>query len=299
MHRIMIFLIVPALLAGTKYAGEFQELQVGARASAMGGTGIAQFGDPTVLYFNPAGTFFTPRSAHLMHAENFAGIVKNEFGAVVFPHGSMSLGLGIQYVHTDGIKLTTLPDTTSSPGSNNIPIAYDTVGTADYLFYINCSKGGEHLAFGANVKVFYRDLSAITGYGGGLDLGVAYRVDYLKAGVTVRDFILSPLVWSSGLKETILPKIALGLAPTIPLRAVNSTITIETDIVKVIDIAGFDVNLGLEYGYKELLFGRMGVYQGNFTMGVGLQYKKFSLDYAFMTHPDLENTNKISAGLRF
>jgi hypothetical protein len=299
MYRIVIFLMIPALLVGTKYAGEFQELQVGARASAMGGTGIAQFGDPTVLYFNPAGTFFTSRSAHLMHAENFAGVVKNDFGAVVFPHGNMSLGLGIQYVHTDGIKLTALPDTTSPPGDDNIPIAYDTVGTADYLFYINGSKGNERLSFGASVKVFYRDLSVISGFGGGLDLGVAYSADFLRIGLAVRDFILSPLVWSSGLKETILPKIALGVAPVIDLSAINSKVTIETDIVKVLDITGFDVNLGLEYGYKELLFGRMGIYRGNYTLGIGLQYKKFSLDYAFMTHPDLDNTNKISAGLRF
>ena len=141
MYRVIVLIIVPVLLMGTKYAGEFQELQVGARPSAMGGTGVAQFEDPSVLYFNPAGTFFTPRSAHLMHAENFAGIVKNDFGAVVLPRGNMSLALGIQYVHTSGIVLTTLPDTTLEPGSNNVPVPYDTVGTSDFLFYINGSKG--------------------------------------------------------------------------------------------------------------------------------------------------------------
>lgn len=291
--------MIPILLLGTKYAGEFQELQVGARASAMGGTGIAQFGDPTALYFNPAGTFFTSRSAHLMHAENFAGIVKNDFGAIVLPRGNMSLGFGVQYVHTSGIKLTTLPDTTLDPGSGNVPIPYDTVGTADFLFYINGSKGNDRFSVGANIKVFYRDLNAITGYGGGLDLGVAYKVDYLRVGLAVRDFVLSPLIWSSGTKETILPKIALGVAPVLPLRAISSTVTLEADIVKTIDVIGFDVNLGFEYGYRDLLFGRMGIYRGNYTLGIGLQYKKFSLDYAFMAHPDLNNSNKLSAGIRF
>ena len=298
MFRVMIFL-VPALLAGTKYAGEFQELQVGARASAMGGTGIAQFTEPTTIYFNPAGTFFTPRSAHVMHAENFAGIVKNEFGAVVLPRGNMSLGLGVQYIHTDGIKLTTLPDTTSLPGSGNIPIAYDTVGTADYLFYLNGSKGGEHLAYGVNLKVFYRDLSVISGFGGGIDAGIAYKTDILRIGLAVRDLILSPIIWSSGLKETILPRFALGVAPVISLEKIYSRIMIEADVVKAVDIEGFDVDLGMEVGYKDLLFGRMGVYRGNVTLGMGVQYKKFSLDYAFVTHPDLDNTTKISAGLAF
>jgi hypothetical protein len=299
MYRNMILLMIPTLLMGTKYAGEFQELQVGARSSAMGGTGIAQFVDPTVLCFNPAGSFFTLRSVHLMHAENFAGVVKNDFGAVVIPRRAMSIGFGLQYVHTSGIKLTTLPDTTSPPGNNNLPIAYDTVGTSDMLFYVNGSKGNDRLAFGANVKVFYRNLNAITGFGGGLDLGVAYRIDYLRAGLAVRDFILSPLLWSSGRKETILPKIALGVAPVLPIKVISSTLTLEMDIVKVLDVAGFDVNLGLEYTYKDFVFGRLGMYRGSYTLGVGLQYKRFTVDYAFMTHQELDNTNKFSAGYRF
>lgn len=294
-----MLVMIPAFLLGTKYAGEFQDLQVSARSSAMGGTGIAQFDDPSTIYFNAAGTFFTPRSAHVMHAENFAGVVKNEFGAVVLPRGNMSLGMGVQYVHTSGIKLTTLPDTTSPPGSSNIPIAYDTVGTSDYLVYFNGSKGSDRLSLGANIKVIYRDLNAITGFGGGLDLGVACNMDYLRVGIAVRDFILAPFVWSSGLKETILPKISLGIAPVIALPALSSRIIIETDIVKAIDIAGFDVNLGFEYGYKDLLFGRMGVHRGNYTFGIGLHHRNFRLDYAFMTHRDLDSTNKISAGLAF
>ena len=299
MYRNMILLMIPTLLIGTKYAGEFQDLQVGARSSSMGGTGIALSGDPASLYFNPAATYYTQRSVHLMHAENFAGVVKNDFGAVVLPRGNMCIGFGMQYVHTGGIKLTTLPDTTSPPGSNNEPIAYDTVGTSDMLFYINGSKGNERLSFGANIKIFYRNLNAITGFGGGIDLGVVFRMDYLRVGLAVRDFILSPLLWSSGRKETILPKIALGVAPVFPIKAINSTVTIETDIVKVIDVAGYDVNMGFEYGYKDFLFGRMGIHRGNYTLGIGLQYKKFTVDYAFMAHPELSSTNKFSAGYRF
>jgi len=299
MYRNMILLMIPVVLMGTKYAGEFQDLQVGARSSSMGGTGVALLGDPASMYFNPAATFYAQRSVHLMHAENFAGIVKNDFGAVVLPRGNMCIGFGMQYVHASGIKLTTLPDTTSPPGSSNEPIAYDTVGTSDMLFYINGSKGSGRFSFGANVKVFYRNLNAITGFGGGIDLGVAFRMDYLRVGLAVRDFILSPLVWSSGRTETILPKIALGVAPFFPIRAINSTITVETDIVKVLDVAGFDVNMGLEYGYKDFLFGRMGIHRSNYTLGIGLQYKKFTVDYAFMAHPELSSTNKFSAGYRF
>lgn len=291
--------LIPIVLWATKYAGEFQELGVGGRACGMGGTGVAQFSDPSVIYFNPAGSFFSDRGVLLMHAENFAGMVKNEFGSIVLPKGNMTIGAGIQYVSVGGIKLTTLPDTSSPPGSDNPPIPYDTVGTKDFVFYINAAKGNETFSYGANIKIFYRDLAVMTGFGGGLDLGLLLNMKYLKVGCAVRDFILSPLMWSNGTKETIFPKISFGVAPVVPIEKINSVITLECDFVKSFDIAGFNVNLGFEYAYKNFVFGRIGVYKGDYTLGVGLRYKGFGLDYALVTHSELQNSNKFSAGLQF
>jgi hypothetical protein len=299
MCRIVKLVLIPVILLATKYAGEFQELGVGGRACGMGGTGIAQFSDASVIYFNPAGSFYTERGVLLMHAENFAGLVKNDFGAIVLPKENMALGAGIQYISVGEIKLTTLPDTTSPPGSDNQPIPYDTVGTKDFVFYINASKGNKTLSYGANVKIFYRDLSVMSGFGGGLDLGLLLNIPYVRIGIAVRDFILSPLMWSNGTKETIYPKISCGVAPVIPIEKINSVITLECDFVKSIDVEGFNVNLGFEYAYKNFIFGRVGVYNGNYTLGIGLLYKNFRLDYALNTHSELNNSNKFSAGLQF
>jgi hypothetical protein len=299
MCRIVKLVLIPVILFATKYAGEFQELGVGGRACGMGGTGIAQFSDASVIYFNPAGSFYSKRGVLLMHAENFAGLVKNDFGAIVIPKENMALGAGIQYISVGEIKLTTLPDTTSPPGSDNQPIPYDTVGTKDFVFYINASRGNKTLSYGANVKVFYRDLSVMSGFGGGLDLGLLLTIPYMRIGIAVRDFILSPLMWSNGTKETIYPKISCGVAPVIPIEKINSVITLECDFVKSIDVEGFNVNMGFEYAYKNFIFGRVGVYSGNYTLGIGLLYKNFRLDYALITHSELNNSNKFSAGLQF
>ena len=105
MYRIVSIIFIPLLLMATKYAGEFQELGVGGRACAMGGTGVAQFVDPSVIYFNPAGSFYADRGVLLMHAENFAGVVKNEFGSAILRRGNMSIGLGLQYISVSGIKM--------------------------------------------------------------------------------------------------------------------------------------------------------------------------------------------------
>jgi hypothetical protein len=252
-----------------------------------------------VIYFNPAGSFYSDRGVLLMHAENFAGIVKNEFGSLILKQEHMSFGIGIQYLSVGDIKFTSLYDTTGSPGIDNRPYVSDTVSTKDMVLYINGSKGNDRLSFGANVKVFYRDLSVITGYGGGLDLGAVVNLDYLHVGVALRDFILSPIIWSNGTNETIITRLAIGVAPVVPLGTLNSTVTFACDIVKPIDIEGFDVNMGFEYAYKDLIFGRVGVHKGNYTLGTGLKYKQFYFDYALVTHSELKNSNKISAGYIF
>jgi len=302
MRRIIIFYIwLPVMLSATKYAGEFQELGVGGRPCAMGGAGVAQYVDASVIYFNPAGSFYTEKSVMAMHAENFAGVVKNEFASVVIPGENRSVGIGVQYLSVSDIILTTLSDTTSPPGSGNPPVPYDTVGTRDVVLYFNGAKGNAELAYGMNIKIFYRDLSVIKGFGGGIDLGVVYNREYFSVGAAIRDFILAPIIWNNEnkTKETIMPKFSLGIAPVLPMDKINSTLKFECDVVKPFDIDGFNINMGVEYGYKDFLFGRAGHYNGNYTFGAGIRYKKFSLDYALVLHSELNNSNKVSAGVTF
>lgn len=299
MRRLVIILAVPLLIGATKYAGEFQNLGAGARALAMGGAGIAQSVDPSAIYFNPAGSLFLTRSLLLMHAENFGGLVRNEFGSVVVPRTNAALGLGFQLLTAGDIKFTTVPDTSQPPGIENPPYAYDTVGAKDAILYINASRGNGMLAYGGNLKIYYRDLAAISGFGGGLDLGGILNLEYVRIGVAVRDVILSPLIWSNGTKETISSKIALGFAPVIPLEKIQSQIILEIDFLKYLDLPGFAVNTGFEFGYHNMLFGRFGINEGNITLGAGLRYKKLVIDYAFINHTYLKDSNKISAGLEF
>ena len=118
-------------------------------------------------------------------------------------------------------------------------------------------------------------------------------------GLAVRDFILAPMIWDNGTTEEILPKLSVGIAPVIPIEKISSVITLECDFVKSLDIDGFNVNMGFEYTFRNFISGRFGRHNGNYTFGVGLKYKKFNLDYALVTHSELKNSNKISAGLTF
>ncbi len=283
----------------TKYAGEFQELIVGGRICGMGGAGVAQGIDPTAIILNPASAPFIDRSLHLMHAENFSGLVKNEFGALVVPKERSAYGLGFQIVSAGDIKLTTLPDTTQNPGNENRPIPFDTVSTRDMILYLNAAQSKGIFAYGTNLKIYYRDLAIISGIGGGIDVGFRLNIESLNAGLAVRDIILSPVYWNNDSKEYVSPKVVFGLAPSIPLKKINSILTIESDIVKDFCFAEIRLNTGVELAYQNMIFGRLGKSGGRFTAGVGLRYKKLVFDYGMITQSDLGISNKFSAGLNF
>lgn len=296
---VIILGVIFSLANATKYAGEFQELIVGGRICGMGCTGIAQGIDPAALLLNPANAPFIDRSCHFMHAENFSGIIKNEFGALVIPKTNSAYGIGLQMVSAGNIKLTTLPDTTQQPGDGNQPIPYDTISTRDMILYFNVAKSRNLFAYGVNLKIYYRDLAVLSGLGGGMDIGLRLNLKNLNAGFTARDFILSPVYWDNDSKEYISPKMAFGLAPFIPLTGINSTLTIEVDLVKDLSFDELRLNTGIELAYQNKIYGRLGKSGGRYTAGAGLRYKRLVFDYGLITHSDLGLSNKFSAGFVF
>src|SRR5512135_545573 len=80
-----------------KYAGEFLTLGVGGRALAMGGATVALANDVTAGYWNPAAlALIDYPEMMLMHNEQFAGLVNNDYGAVAIPFGTdASLALSV------------------------------------------------------------------------------------------------------------------------------------------------------------------------------------------------------------
>ncbi len=303
MYRRIIITVLFLVLypSATRYAGDFQDLGVGARALGMGSAVVAQFGDPFILYWNPAGTAgVAKRTINFMHAENFGGAVKNEYLGLVWPDQENSLGAGYYYLGVPSIKLTRLPDTLKEISEENRPIPYDTVTASDHLLFFNYSRGRGRLSFGANLKVYYRNLSVVKGFGGGADAGVISHLPNLNVALVIRDFILSPILWDNGLREQILPRFTLGVAPCFEIRRWQSSLRLEWDIVKYLDNGDkFIQNLGLEFAYHSSLFARLGLNDFKPALGLGLGWRRFSIDYAFVYHPELGASNRISAGVLF
>ncbi len=300
---IAILLAVCSVNIGraSKYAGDFQELGVGARALGMAAAVVAQPADPFALYYNPAATALADRrSVGFMHAENFGGVVKNDYLSLVIPGSNGAVGAAYYYLGVPDIKLTRLADTLYELSETNRPVPYDTVSASDHVLFLNYSRGRGRISYGANIKLYYRSLAVIKGFGGGLDAGLQGHFDYLDLGLTIRDVILSPVIWDNGYREQILPRFALGLAPRFEIPAWKSILRFEWDLVKRLDNGRrFEQNLGMELAYNSGLFVRFGLQEFRPTLGLGIGWRGLTLDYAFVYHPELSSSNKVSAGVSF
>jgi len=308
----------------TKYAGDFEELGVSARSAAMGSALVAVGADPAALYYNPSATaLLDKRDVMLMHAENFGGLVRNDFGAVALPTEKGSLGFGLLHNGVSGIKLTrllndSLPlgvefvDTVFTNNGDtlidtviNVPIVSKIVSAADWVFYFNYARRlSSHFLVGGNAKLIYRTTGVSTCFGMGLDLGATVvLVKDFNVGLRVRNLSTAPLFWDTRTRESVLPRVALGIGKAFNVGR-QDKLLLGAEAEGNFEGLPIEENLGLEYQFHNVLFGRLGFHRGNFTMGLGGQYKQFFLDYAYETAAysdarDLPSSQKIAGGIRF
>jgi hypothetical protein len=159
------------------------------------------------------------------------------------------------------------------------------------------------VSLGGNVKIIYHDLGVGSAFGMGLDLGATLTpMTDLDLGLRVRNASTSPLFWDTGTRELVMPRAALGLAKSFRIARDRLTLALETEA----NIEGLDFtpNFGVEYGFRNVLFGRLGVYRGNFSFGLGLRLKRFHVDYGYASGVapdarDLGSPQQISGGIEF
>jgi hypothetical protein len=293
----------------TKYAGDFEELGVSARAIGLGGAYVAVTSDPSAIYYNPANSVLTKDySVLLMHAESFGGMVKNNYLGIVLPTRKQSFGLGILNNDVPAIKLTTLPDTTQPPSDSNQPILDRQINAAQWVFYFNYShRLSSILHLGINTKLIYQTYGIASCFGMGIDLGGSVALaDGLELGLRIRNLTSSPLFWDNKTRESISPRIALGLARTFNFGRDHLLLSaeLENNSDAGLDNLQFSENFGIEYSIKQVLAARLGLYHRLITLGLGINYKRLFIDYAYQTgyfnqSRDLGSSQKISGGLKF
>ncbi len=301
---VLLAVLAAAALA-TRYAGDFEELGTSARAIGMGGAVVAAASDPSAIYYNPSRTSgFSRTSVLFLHSEDFSGLVKHNYLGVSFHSPLQSLGFAVLQTGVPDIPLTTVPDTTQPSGPNNRPYVTRYVSSTDAVGYVNYARTlSPYVAIGGNVKLIYRNPGVGSAFGMGVDLGATVTpMADLEVGLRVRNASTSPLFWDTGTRELMTPSGALGLAKS--FRVAEDRLTLALEAEANMEGLEFTPNYGVEYGFRNTLFGRLGIYRSNFALGLGLRIKRFHVDYGYASGVapdarDLGSPQQISGGFEF
>ena len=318
---LLLLTVAPLSYAqqNAKYAGEFLSLGVGARSSAMGGSGVALSNDVTAGYFNPANLYRIsyPQIA-IFHESRFSGLFNYDYLAGALPiDEKQSAALSIIRFGYGEIKDTrnALIDRNGNgviDEDDRVDPNRITIGSAaDWAFIGSYSKAiNVKFSVGANVKLLHRAILDTSAWGFGIDIGASYQpIEDLSLGATLFDATKSLLAWETGHQEFIVPSLRLGVAydlaiaedhmirPTIDgiyrFEGRNETTTLDAGIFSL------DVAAGLEYSYKEKVFARGGISElQQLSLGAGVKLPKLNIDYSFtQENSDLENigaTHRVS-----
>lgn len=276
-------------LSAPKYVNEFLSIGQGARGLGMGNTQAAIVNDATAGYWNPAGLLHVKDkyAVTLMHSENFAGIVQNDYAAFTTEYDSSSrIGISVIRVGVDDI-----PNTINLIDDNGV-INYDNVtsfGVSDYAFtgsYAKKSNLIKGLSLGVNAKIIYRHVGPFANaWGFGMDVGGQFERNGWQFGIMARDVTTTTTYWTYNTSlvedvflqtnndipqnsaEVALPRIILGTGKEFVVKndfyvlgAVDIDLTTDgkrNTLVKT-GVVSLDPHAGIEISYKKIVYLRGG-----------------------------------------
>lgn len=308
----VIISLSPSYAFSTKYAGEFlNNLGVGARALGMGGAFVAVANDVTAGYWNPAGLIqLSGEELIFMHAETFGNLVDQDYIAYAVPYRNSSIAFSLIRLGGEGIKLTELADPNQPLSSDNRAFVKSVAGHSDYgLFFSYARSLSSRFFLGGNLKIIYRNMPEVSGYGLGLDVAALTFLGHsLAIGINLQDASSTFLSYSNGTVETISPTLKLGIQYKKQIQDFSTIWAWDN----VLNFEGrqsssqlwtgdfsTDVHLGFEAWYKKSLAFRLGLDRGEFAAGIGTKVKKYDVDVAYLSQKEFEDTYRISLKVSF
>lgn len=309
-------------------AGQFLKIGVGARALGMGSAQVAEVGDISSLYWNPAGLSRLEVNTELMfnHADWLADINYDVLGGV----------LGMGDWGTFGISIVSLRVPEELVRTVEFPEGdgrrWDASSLAMGVSYARNLT--DRFSIGVTAKYVRESVWSESANGVALDIGTLYlsEIPGLTLGASISNFGSKMRLDGRDLYFNNYPEGTISSGPTnIP----SAYRTLEYDLPLIFRIgvsyrtqliedvrlsAALDathpndnteyVNSGVELGYRNILFGRVGYKslflrdsEQGFTWGLGFQYgivgvATIKVDYGFADYGRLKNIQYLAFGLR-
>ncbi len=270
----------------------FLKLGVTSRSISLGEAVVSSSFDASSTHYNPAAMFLGAKTNLVfMHNEQVLG-VRTEFLAGKFKMNKFALGFSLNNTSVDEIQIREIPG--ESQGQFT---------AQNFAFGLSVGyKVNEMISLGVTGKFLFEKIYVDNASGVAIDLGGLYVKDKLSVGASI-----SNLGSMSELKNesTKLPSsVRFGASYYFDLIGISSRLLIAADGYKVMDGGQFHANTGAELLYKDFLALRVGYQSGyenkSITTGLGLKYKAFNLDYAFVPYKySLGSSHTITLGTSF
>ncbi|MBC7190524.1 PorV/PorQ family protein, partial [Candidatus Aerophobetes bacterium] len=261
-------------------AANFLKIDIGAKAASMGGAFTAVADDGSAIYFNPAGIARITSKKFFATYNMWFQEISQGYLSYIFPSPGGGWGISLNYVDAgkmQGYDEEGYPTEVFGASDILLQIAYARKITGKAVlglsagYLVDTIKNSTETAFHANIGMI-ASLSPFSSFGVALqNIGSSLEKDSL------------PFTGRVGFSKRIGPF----------LFAFDTVFPNDNDAYFC---AGFEFSLSrslfLRTGY------RSGIDEGSgISAGLGLNFKKTSLDWAYVPYGDLGDTHRISLSL--
>lgn len=269
----------------------FLKIGAGARPAALGGNYVGLANDVNAVNWNPGGLGFLPEKELTAMYASWLADMNYEFAGYAQPL-SNGLAIGGSLIMLQSGELEKRSDSREKLGTFS---AVDTCGTLAIA-----KKVQDTVSVGGSLKVISQKIDDESAAGIAVDLGALVKTGManLNVGIAVRNlgpqlkFISAgydlPLTLAAGINYS-LPKINL----TSDINYYDAKVTIgvgmEYKLIKA---------LALDLGYKAGKDNKLGGLSG-LSAGLGFKINKINLTYAWVPYGELNDTHRISLGVKF
>lgn len=306
MRMVCVLLMIPAALGlapgvvlAEPYSGvaSVLDLGAGARPLAMGGAFVGLADDGHALMFNPAGLGGL-RALGVMSS----GEVRPGFG-VLGQVGLVLPSLGVALHYFDFGEITKTDEYGNETGSFSYRTYTVIVGGGVRAGMLGLGAIPVLRDLGVGVKAKYhvvRTLEPGSGSGLAMDLCFHYTTGRIGrgaglltgfgVGLVMENLVGIPLEYGSGHLEEWPKGTTFGAS-----TALFNTLTLVADVA-----TGRGVRFGLEWLPVPVLAVRLGLRSEGvlmWSLGLGVRYSVFAIDYAVVLHPYLSPQHRVSFGI--